>query len=98
MVDVARMLLSPPAALENDIPKPVLEVPPSSAEPHVSIIGQRGPLQAAFTNKELREPTFLDGASMRSLALELLAHPLDMKITPRQLCSRSAVFQTHTRN
>ena len=40
-------------------PESVLEILRSSAVRHVSILGRRGPLQAAFTNKELRERTSL---------------------------------------
>jgi adrenodoxin-NADP+ reductase len=79
------MLLTPPAALEKyDIPEPVLEVLRSSAVRHVSIIGRRGPLQAAFTNKELRELTSLDGASMLPLAPELIVPTPDVKLTRQQ--------------
>ena len=70
------MLLTPPTALAKyDIPMPVLDVLRSSAVRHVSIIGRRGPLQAAFTTKELRELTTLDGTSMLPLAPELLSAP-----------------------
>jgi len=52
---------------------------------HVSIIGRRGPLQAAFTTKELRELTTLDGASMLPLAPELLVPtPPDAQLTRQQ--------------
>jgi adrenodoxin-NADP+ reductase len=79
------MLLTPPAALEKyEIPEPVLEVLRGSAVRHVSIIGRRGPLQAAFTNKELRELTSLNGASMDPLAPELLAPAPDVKLTRQQ--------------
>ena len=84
-LDVARMLLTPPATLEKyDVPESVLEVLRSSAVRHVSIIGRRGPLQAAFTNKELRELTSLDGASMLPLAPELLVPAPDVKLTRQQ--------------
>ena len=65
------MLLTPPAAPEKyDIPESVLQVLRKSAVRHVSIIGRRGPLQAAFTNKELRELTSLDGVSDMRLSDE----------------------------
>ncbi|KAF8265056.1 hypothetical protein EI94DRAFT_1736916 [Lactarius quietus] len=84
-LDVARMLLTPPAALEKyDIPEPVLDVLRGSAVRHVSIIGRRGPLQAAFTTKELRELTALDGTSMVPLAPELIAPAPDAKLTRQQ--------------
>ncbi|KAI0253844.1 FAD/NAD-P-binding domain-containing protein [Lactifluus subvellereus] len=75
-LDVARMLLIPPAILEKyDVPACVLDVLHRSAVRHVSIVGRRGPLQAAFTTKELRELTTLRGASMTPLVPELLAPP-----------------------
>ena len=85
-LDVARMLLTPPAALAKyDIPVPVLDVLHRSAVRHVSIIGRRGPLQAAFTNKELRELTTLNGTSMLPIAPELLSAPTpDTKLTRQQ--------------
>ena len=70
------MLLTPPSILEKyDVPAPVLDVLQRSAVRHVSIVGRRGPLQAAFTTKELRELTTLEGASMAPLSPELLASP-----------------------
>ena len=70
------MLLTPPRILEKyDVPAPVLDVLHRSAVRHVSIIGRRGPLQAAFTTKELRELTTLEGTSMVPLSPELLASP-----------------------
>lgn len=75
-LDVARMLLTPPRILEKyDVPAPVLDVLHRSTVRHVSIIGRRGPLQAAFTTKELRELTTLEGTSMVPLPPELLASP-----------------------
>ena len=77
------MLLTPPAVLEKyDVPESVLEVLRSSAVRHVSILGRRGPLQAASTNKELRERTSLNGASMRPLAPEFFTHAPDVKLKP----------------
>jgi adrenodoxin-NADP+ reductase len=79
------MLLAPPASLEMfDIPEPVLDVLRRSAVRHVSIIGRRGPLQAAFTTKELRELTVLPGTSMLPLAPELLIPPPETKLTRQQ--------------
>jgi adrenodoxin-NADP+ reductase len=75
-LDVARMLLTPPRILEKyDVPAPVLDVLRRSAVRHVSIIGRRGPLQAAFTTKELRELTTLEGTSMLPISPELLVPP-----------------------
>ncbi|KAH9960115.1 hypothetical protein BC827DRAFT_1260872 [Russula dissimulans] len=79
-LDVARILLTPPNILDNyDVQTSVLDVLHRSAIGHVSIIRRRGPLQEAFTTKELRELTTLPGASMVPLAPEL---SLDFSVTP----------------
>ncbi|MGO9219311.1 MAG: FAD-dependent oxidoreductase [Streptosporangiaceae bacterium] len=55
-VDVARILVKDPAALHStDIPHPVLEALMASKVREVHVIGRRGPAQAKFTTKELRE-------------------------------------------
>lgn len=55
-LDMARILLSPLEALaKTDITAEALQVLSKSTIKHVHIIGRRGPLQAAFTAKELRE-------------------------------------------
>jgi len=55
-VDVARILVKDPAALRStDIPHAVLEALTSSKVREVHMIGRRGPAQAKFTTKELRE-------------------------------------------
>ncbi|XP_055702093.1 NADPH:adrenodoxin oxidoreductase, mitochondrial [Phlebotomus papatasi] len=55
-VDVARILLSPVDQLKKtDITEYALDLLASSRVENVSMIGRRGPLQAAFTIKELRE-------------------------------------------
>jgi ferredoxin--NADP+ reductase len=55
-VDVARILVKDPAALHStDIPHPVLEALMGSKVREVHVIGRRGPAQAKFTTKELRE-------------------------------------------
>ncbi|KAI0822091.1 FAD/NAD-P-binding domain-containing protein [Trametes gibbosa] len=75
-LDVARMLLTPPSVLAKyDVPQPVLEVLARSAVQHVSIVGRRGPFQAAFTTKELREMMNLPDASMVPLDAALLSAP-----------------------
>lgn len=59
-VDVARILLSPVDALQQtDITAHALEALRSSTVQRVHLVGRRGPLQAAFTIKELREMTKL---------------------------------------
>ena len=55
-VDVARILARDPAELaETDIPEPVMAALRGSKVREVHIIGRRGPAQAKFTTKELRE-------------------------------------------
>lgn len=55
-VDVARILVKDPAALRStDIPHCVLEALTASKVREVHMIGRRGPAQAKFTTKELRE-------------------------------------------
>ncbi|ORZ38376.1 hypothetical protein BCR44DRAFT_1492797 [Catenaria anguillulae PL171] len=55
-LDVARILLSPVDVLKGtDIAPHALEVLARSRVKHVKVIGRRGPLQVAFTAKELRE-------------------------------------------
>ncbi|KAG1876072.1 hypothetical protein C8R48DRAFT_811382 [Suillus tomentosus] len=65
-LDIARILLTSPSVLRQyDVPEHVLEVLSRSTVKHVSIVGRRGPLEAAFTTKELREMINLPEASCR---------------------------------
>lgn len=64
-VDVARILVRNPAELrETDVSQPVLEALMDSKVREVHIIGRRGPAQAKFTTKELRELGELDGVDI----------------------------------
>ena len=64
-LDVARMLLAPLEHLaKHDVPRSVLGVLEKSKVRHVSIVGRRGPREAAFTTKELREMMTLPNAPM----------------------------------
>jgi ferredoxin/flavodoxin---NADP+ reductase len=55
-VDVARILVRRPEDLrETDVSQPVLETLMASKVREVHMIGRRGPAQAKFTTKELRE-------------------------------------------
>ncbi|KAJ7116035.1 ferredoxin adrenodoxin reductase [Mycena epipterygia] len=75
-LDIARILLTPPALLEkSDVPQPVLAELARSTVKHVDIIARRGPLQAAFTTKELRELINLPETTMAPLDPALLAIP-----------------------
>ncbi|KAI4459069.1 fad nadph dehydrogenase/oxidoreductase [Holotrichia oblita] len=63
-IDVARILLTPIDQLKNtDITQHALEVLSTSKIKEVYLIGRRGPLQAAFTIKELREMLKLKNCS-----------------------------------
>jgi ferredoxin--NADP+ reductase len=64
-VDVARILARSPEELrETDVSQPVLEALQASKVREVHMIGRRGPAQAKFTTKELRELGELDGVDV----------------------------------
>jgi ferredoxin/flavodoxin---NADP+ reductase len=64
-VDVARILARDPAELRGtDVPQPVLEALMDSKVREVHMIGRRGPAQAKFTTKELRELGELPGVDV----------------------------------
>jgi ferredoxin/flavodoxin---NADP+ reductase len=64
-VDVARILARRPADLfGTDVSQPVLETLMASKVREVHVIGRRGPAQAKFTTKELRELGGLDGVDL----------------------------------
>jgi ferredoxin/flavodoxin---NADP+ reductase len=64
-VDVARILVRDPAELSaTDVPQPVLEALMDSKVREVHMIGRRGPAQAKFTTKELRELGELSGVDV----------------------------------
>nr|GAT45721.1 predicted protein [Mycena chlorophos] len=86
-LDIARMLLTAPAVLKQyDVPSPVISVLERSKVTHVDILARRGPLQAAFTAKELRELLTLPDAAMEPIPDQLLQVPVD--ITPSRPQSR----------
>ena len=61
-VDVARILLKEPSALEvTDMPEPVLEELHRHTVRDVWIVGRRGPQHASYTTKELRELVSIPG-------------------------------------
>ena len=64
-VDVARILIRNPEDLrETDVSQPVLDALMASKVREVHLIGRRGPAQAKFTTKELRELGELDGVEV----------------------------------
>src|ERR1700758_952201 len=71
-VDVARILIRDPAELEaTDIPEPVMDALRASRVREVHVIGRRGPAQAKFTTKELRELGELPGVHVSADPVEL---------------------------
>jgi ferredoxin--NADP+ reductase len=64
-VDVARILVRDPEEMrETDVSQPVLDALISSKVREVHVIGRRGPAQAKFTTKELRELGELAGVDV----------------------------------
>src|ERR1700722_18370559 len=64
-VDVARILIRNPEELrETDVSQPVLDTLMASKVREVHMIGRRGPAQAKFTTKELRELGELPGVDI----------------------------------
>ena len=64
-IDVSRILLSPLSELKKtDITQYALDALSESKINRVYLVGRRGPLQAAFTIKELREMTKLSDVSI----------------------------------
>ena len=73
-VDVARILAREPAELSRtDIPQSVLEALMASKVREVHMIGRRGPAQAKFTTKELRELGELSG-------VDIVVHPDELDL------------------
>ena len=71
-VDVARILARNPEELrETDVSQPVLEALMASKVREVYMIGRRGPAQAKFTTKELRELGELPGVDIAVDASEV---------------------------
>lgn len=98
-LDVARMLLMPPDILAKyDVPTTVLDVLRRSTVQHVSIVGRRGPLQAAFTTKELREMMNLPDASMVPLDPALLASAENSGTLTRQQSRTRQLLQKGSKN
>lgn len=84
-LDIARILLTSPSVLRQyDVPEHVLEVLSRSTVKHVSIVGRRGPLEVAFTTKELREMINLPEASMVPIEPTLLTPPSGVTLTRQQ--------------
>ncbi|WP_197364253.1 FAD-dependent oxidoreductase, partial [Streptomyces clavuligerus] len=75
-VDVTRVLAREPGALRaTDMPEGVLAALARSGVREVHMVGRRGPSQARFTTKELRELGALPAAAVR-------VHPADLALDP----------------
>ncbi|WP_153538527.1 FAD-dependent oxidoreductase [Actinomadura macrotermitis] len=75
-VDVVRILAKTVAQLrETDVPEQVLEALGRSRVRRIHMIGRRGPAQAKFTTKELRELGEIDGVGVH-------VRPGDMELDP----------------
>jgi ferredoxin/flavodoxin---NADP+ reductase len=78
-VDVARILARDVSELAGtDIPEPVLAALRSSKVREVHVIGRRGPAQAKFTTKELRELGDLPGVSVEVSPHEMALDGFDL--------------------
>lgn len=76
-VDVARILCKTPDELRGtDIADYALEALAASRVREVYLVGRRGPLQAAFTNPEVKELGQLQDATARTLPEEVRLDPL----------------------
>ncbi|GJJ78293.1 adrenodoxin-NADP+ reductase [Entomortierella parvispora] len=65
-LDVARILLTPLEELKKtDLTEKTVKILEKSAVKHVYVIGRRGPLEVAFTAKELREMLQLPNTTFR---------------------------------
>ncbi|KAF4547912.1 Hypothetical protein D9617_34g040920 [Elsinoe fawcettii] len=75
-MDVARILLSPLSRLrETDITEEAMDRLSRNKVKNVKIVGRRGPLQAAYTTKELRELVTLEDTHLK---------PVDPNILPSE--------------
>lgn len=76
-VDVARILAKSPEELAaTDIADHALEALRQSRVREVYLLGRRGPVQAAFTNPEVKELGELEGADIQVLPEEVALDPL----------------------
>ncbi|MET9072327.1 FAD-dependent oxidoreductase [Streptomyces sp. NPDC004232] len=82
-VDVARMLVRGAAELNpTDIPQAALDTLAESGLAEVHVVGRRGPAQARFTTKELRELGDLPDTEVTVRAHELALDPSDPGTLP----------------
>lgn len=80
-VDVARVLAKNESELRaTDMPLHVLKTLANTAITDITVLGRRGPAQAAFTTKELRELGELTDADIRIDAEQLELDPLSAQL------------------
>lgn len=90
-LDVARVLARAPSELEStDMPQHVLDALAGSPVEEVTVLGRRGPVQAAFTTQELRELGRLAEATV-------LVDPSDLELD-RESEQRAGVDRAVARN
>ncbi|KAF9927812.1 NADPH-adrenodoxin reductase [Linnemannia zychae] len=76
-LDVARILLSPLGELKKtDLTDKMIKILEQSRVKHVHVVGRRGPLEVAFTAKELREMLHLPDTTFH-MDQELLASEME---------------------
>jgi ferredoxin--NADP+ reductase len=82
-VDVTRMLVRGAAELRpTDIPQAALDTLAASGLGEVHMVGRRGPAQARFTTKELRELGALPGTEVVVDPADLAVEPVDPAALP----------------
>ncbi|KAK4041192.1 hypothetical protein C8A01DRAFT_34812 [Parachaetomium inaequale] len=86
-LDVARMLLEDVDVLrKSDIAEHAIETLSKSKVKRVHIVGRRGPMQAAFTIKEVRELMRLPGVAFHPVDTSLISpDPKSLPRAPRRL-------------
>ena len=92
-MDLARILASPPETLAaTDIAEHALEALAASRIRTIHVLGRRGPAQAAFTNKELRELGEIPGVDVvvrpEDLELDALTRA-QLERAPDKACERN---------
>lgn len=81
-LDVARILLNKIETLQKtDLTEYAIKALESSQIKHVHVVGRRGPMQAAFTIKEVREMIQLEDVNFKPIPSHLF--PPDLKALPR---------------
>ncbi|CCX10365.1 Similar to NADPH:adrenodoxin oxidoreductase, mitochondrial; acc. no. P22570 [Pyronema omphalodes CBS 100304] len=91
-LDVARILLTPVDDLrKTDITEQAIEALSKSRVRSVRVMGRRGPLQAAFTVKELRELLSIDGLGFGGVDPSFF--PAELKTLPRTQKRVSEILQ-----